>query len=69
MIDEKEVEVVKIDGKEFYVIATIDKYNYLSEISNPSNLIVLKECGEELISVKDDELDEALEKYYQNTSK
>lgn len=65
----QEVEVYEIEGKEFYVVATIDKYHYLAEITNPNNIIVLKNYGEELKSLTDEELDKALILYYQNTNK
>lgn len=59
-----EVEVVEIEGKEYFIVDTIDNYNYLCEMINPNNMIVLKDIGEELVSLSDKELDEALIKYY-----
>ena len=61
---EQEVDVYMIDDKEFFVLDVIDNYNYLCEVNNPQNIIVLKDVGENLESLSDKEVDEALIKYY-----
>ena len=72
---EKEVNVMNIDGKEFFLVDVIDKYHYFSETANPENICILKEKYENdemyLVSLKDVEVDKALLLYgkkYEDTS-
>ena len=62
--------VIDIDGKDYFLVSTIDKYVFYVEESNPKNFMVLKEVisnGEEyIVSLDDDfELNKALSMYYE----
>lgn len=68
-MEEKEVDVVEIEDKEFYIVDNIESYSYLSEINNPNNIIVLKDNGEFLSSPEnEEEVEKALELYYQKNN-
>lgn len=69
------VDALEIDGKDFILVDTIDKYYFFSEENDPENVCILKEIvedGEELlVSLDDDaEIDKAFdlfqEKYANN---
>lgn len=69
-MEEITVDTIDIDGKEFFLVDKIDKYNYFAEIENPENICILKdkvEDEEELyVSLDDDkEVDKALILYYE----
>lgn len=65
-MEEKEVDVVEIEDKEFYIVDNIESYSYLSEINDPSNIIVLKDDGEFLSTPEDEnEIEKALNLYYE----
>lgn len=65
-MEEQEVDVVEIEDKEFYIVDNIESYSYLSEINNPSNIIVLKDDGEFLSSPEnEEEVENALNLYNQ----
>ncbi len=61
--------VIEIDGKEFFLVNTVEQYMFYSEMGNPSNFYILKEVvsdGEKYIVTldDDDEYDKALIMYY-----
>lgn len=66
-MEEIMMDVITIEDKEFFRVDTINEYNYFAEIQNPKNIYVLKsklENGEfTLVSLEDDEIDEALMMY------
>lgn len=40
-------DVIEIDGKEFFLVNTVDKYSFFAEVGNTSNVYVLKEVIED----------------------
>lgn len=61
--------VIEIDGKEFFLVNTVEQYMFYSELGAPSNFYIFKEVvsdGEEYIVTLDDEeeYDKALVMYY-----
>lgn len=63
------MNTVDIDGKDFILIETIDKYNFFVEESNTENICVLKEIKESnesfYVSVDENEFDKAFSLYYE----
>jgi hypothetical protein len=69
-MEEIMVDVIDIEGKDFFLVDTLDEYNYFSEIDNPENICIMKkehENGEEVyVSLEsDEEVDKALVLYYE----
>ena len=68
-MNEVSINTIDIDGKNFILIETIDKYNFFVEEVNPENICVLKEMEEDnesfYVSVDEDEFDEAFSLYYE----
>ena len=46
-MDEVITDVVEIDGVEFFLVNTVDKYSFFAEVGNTSNVYVLKEVIED----------------------
>lgn len=68
------MNTLEIDGKDFILIETIEKYNFFAEENNPENICILKELEEDnetyYVSLdSDDELDEAFILYYDKLKK
>lgn len=56
-----DVAVVTIDGIEYTIVEIINGYAYLVDLDNPNNYLIMKDAGEELVSVTDeDEYENAL---------
>ena len=71
-MEEKEIltDVINIEGKDFFLIDTVDSYVFYAEEANPENFLVLKEIsdnGEKYIVSLDDnqEFEKAISLYYQ----
>ena len=68
-MEEITVKTIDIDGKDFILIETIDKYNFFVDEDNYENICILKEIiddnKEYLVDVEDDEFDKALTLYYE----
>ena len=61
-MEEKEIltDVINVDGKDFFLIDTVDSYVFYAEEANPENFLVLKEVsvsdnGEKYIVSLDDD--------------
>lgn len=71
-MEDKMLDVILIDDKEFFKLDTIDKYNYFAEINDSSNICVLKEIEENgeknLIPLEQIEIEKALILYYKKTN-
>ena len=69
MNDEVMVEVIELDGKEFFQVDSISNYSFFAEVSNPENICVLKEETQDgdvvLVSLEEDEIDKAFSLYYE----
>ena len=72
-MNDKLVNVIDIDGKDFFLIDVIDKYNFFAEVNNSANICILKEDiidGEEyLINLERFEVDKALMLFYKKHEK
>lgn len=68
-MSEISMNVLEIDGKDFVLIETVDKYNFFVEQDNVENICVLKEVIEDnesfFVDVEDDEFDKAFSLYYE----
>lgn len=69
-MEEVMVDMINVEGKDFFLVDTLDKYNYFAEINNPENVCIMKtaqEDGEEVyISLdSEEEIDKALVLYYE----
>lgn len=64
-MEEKEIDVIKINDVEYMILEIIDKYYYLSEVNNTNNIRVFKENGEYIESIDYDEEEKALAMYYE----
>ena len=60
----EERETIDVDGKDFFIVDSIDEYYFLSEIENPTNILVFKEKEDFLESVPIEEAEKALHLYY-----
>ena len=63
-------EVIDVDGKEYFLVNTVDIYKYYACEKDPKDFLILKEIvdeGEEyIVSLDDDkEYDKALAMYYE----
>lgn len=69
MNDEVMVDVIELDGKEFFQVDSISKYSFFAEVSDPKNICVLKEDVQDgeivLVSLDEDEIDKAFSLYYE----
>lgn len=69
MNQEVEMKVLAIDGKDYFLLDSLcDKntYYYFSNVKDKSDILVLKETGDNLILLNDDmELDMALSLFYE----
>ena len=72
-MEEIEVKGLEIDGKNFILIESIDKYRFLVEENDFDNICILKSIEKEgqnyLEDVDDNEFDEALKLYYEKLKK
>ena len=73
-MSELTMNVLEIDGKDFVLIETIDKYNFFVEETNTENICILKEEIEDgetyYVSLEDeDEIDKAFILYYDKLKK
>ena len=71
-MEEKEIltDVIDVDGKDFFLVDTLDNYVFYAEEDNPENFLILKEIndnGEDYIVSLDDDLeyDKAISLYYE----
>lgn len=68
-MSEISMNVLEIDGKDFVLIETVDKYNFFVEQDNVENICVLKEVIEDnesfFVEIEDDEFDKAFSLYYE----
>ena len=68
-MSEISMNVLEIDGKDFVLIETVDKYNFFVEQDNIENICVLKEVIENdesfYVSLDDNEFDKAFSLYYE----
>lgn len=68
-MSEISMNVLEIDGKEFVLIETVDKYNFFVEQDNPQNICVLKEVEEDnevlYVDLDEEEFDKAFSLYYE----
>ena len=68
-MSEISMNVLEIDGKDFVLIETVDKYNFFVEQDNIENICVLKEVIEDnesfFVEIEDDEFDKAFSLYYE----
>lgn len=63
-------EVIEVDGKEYFLVNTVDIYKYYAYEKDPKDFLILKEItdeGEEyIVSLDDDkEYEKALAMYYE----
>ena len=71
-MDEKEIltDVIDVDGKNFFLVDTVDSYIFYAEETNPENFLVLKEINDNgenyIVSLDDDhEFEKAVSLYYE----
>ena len=67
-MSEVSMNVLEIDGKDFVLVETVDKYNFFVEEGNVKNICVLKEIEEDneaiYVNLDEDEFDYAFNLYY-----
>ena len=73
-MSEVTVDVLELDGKDFILIDTVDKYSFFAEENNPENICIFKdsiEDGEEYYVPldSDEEIDKAFILYYDKLKK
>ncbi len=69
-MEDIETSVVEIDGKEFFLLNTLDKYMFYVDKDNPEDFYIFKEVNVDgegyIVSLDDeDEYDNALDMYYE----
>ena len=68
-MSEVNMNVLEIDGKDFVLVETVDKYNFFVEDGNTQNICVLKEVEENnevmYVSLEEEEFDYAFNLYYE----
>jgi len=68
-MSEVSMNVLEIDGKDFILVATVDKYNFFVEQDNIENICVLKEVIEDnesyYVNLEEEEFDNAFNLYYE----
>ena len=68
-MNEVNMNVLELDGKDFLLVETVDKYNFFVEVDNYDNICILKEVIENdesmFVNLEEDEVDEALGLYYE----
>jgi hypothetical protein len=56
-----DVAVVRIDDVDYTIVDVINGYAYLIDLDNPDDFLIMKDAGEELVSITDEnELESAL---------
>ena len=56
-----DVAVVRIDDVDYTIVDVINGYAYLIDLDNPDDFLIMKDTGEELVSITDEnELESAL---------
>ena len=56
-----DVAVVRIDDVDYTIVDVINGYAYLIDLDNPDDFLIMKDAGEELVSITDEnELGSAL---------
>ena len=67
-MNEVNMNVLELDGKDFLLVETVGKYNFFVEVDNYDNICILKEViedGESLfVDLEENEVDEAFSLYY-----
>ena len=59
-----DVAVIKIDDIEYTIVDIIGNYTYLLDLENPNNFLIMRDEGEDLVSITDeDEYNRALKQY------
>ena len=68
-MNEVNMNVLELDGKDFLLVETVGKYNFFVEVDNYDNICILKEVIENdesmFFNLEEDEVDEALGLYYE----
>ena len=68
-MNEVTMSVLELDGKDFVLVATVDKYNFFVEYDNRDNICILKEVEEDgeatYVPLDEFEVDEAFSLYYE----
>ena len=68
-MNEVNMNILELDGKDFLLVETVDKYNFFVEVDNYDNICILKEVIENdesmFVNLEEDEVDEALGLYYE----
>lgn len=68
-MNEVNMNVLELDGKDFLLVETVGKYNFFVEVDNYDNICILKEVIENdesmFVNLEEDEVDEALGLYYE----
>lgn len=68
-MSEVNMNVLEIDGKDFVLVETVDKYNFFVEDGNTQNICVLKEVEENneviYVNLDEEEFDYAFNLYYE----
>ena len=49
-----DVAVVRIDDIDYTIVEIINGYAYLVDLDDPNNFLIMKDAGEELVSVTDE---------------
>ena len=66
-MNEVNMNVLELDGKDFLLVETVGKYNFFVEVDNYDNICILKEVIENdesmFVNLEEDEVDEALGLY------
>ena len=68
-MNEVNMNVLELDGKDFLLVETVGKYNFFVEVDNYDNICILKEVIENdesmFVNLEEDDVDEALGLYYE----
>ena len=64
-----DVAVLRIGDIEYTIIDVIEGYTYLLDLDNPNDFVIMKDAGEDLVTVTDEnEFEKALELYRKKIS-
>ena len=64
-----DVAVLRIGDIEYTIIDVIEGYTYLVDLDNPNDFVIMKDAGEDLVTVTDEnEFEKALELYRRKIS-
>ena len=64
-----DVAVLRIGDIEYTIIDVIEGYTYLVDLDNPNDFAIMKDAGEDLVTVTDEnEFEKALELYRRKIS-